>query len=480
MMPSACRVTQNTMDAGSLVLLDLGFYIAQSCKSISCDQTSNLFCCSELNPNLWTSEDVITQEPPTYNSDEQVSMLPTSKEAALGGQATLVYDPKVKNQKSCSRVEVHFIRPFQSSTQCQVSVDCSQTLPLKQNGCEDDKVQSHEILKFSPSISIKDFGLSLSESDQAETGFSELCDECTFTPQLGIRNSDPSLLVLPSEDLQATLAITEDDKDVAQKSMFSQTCIDMGPPKSVKVLYGHRKVPQISGVEMGFIPFKSSKEENTKPQVYSDAYLENIPFIDNDDDFKSKIPTAKESMVTSLPCSMTTSGHVHMACDSADRYYSCCSVSPDSENISHISKSKTASSSLFLPIPTHIIQQLSQQDVNLPSTFMEYRPLTPDSWEFENQCGSLSLVSERDIPLSEAWLLNDLIRAVSSPESVMSIGDYRAMSPDSPQAEKRVLPSFSSVLDDRWTLSPSSDQCSSPEVTTDLSNNKPHPNQLDS
>ncbi|XP_049896066.1 ankyrin-3-like, partial [Epinephelus moara] len=257
----------------------------------------------ELNPNLWTSEDVITQEPTSYdNSDEQVSMLPTSKEAALGSQAAQVYDPKVKDQQDCCSVEVHFIRPFQSGTQCQDKDDSSQTLPLRQCDCEDEQGQSPEILKLPSSVSIRDFGLSLSESDQAEIDFSELCGEFSYTPHhtdaaktIFRRKSDPSLVALLPADHQATLAVTEDDTKIAQKNRRSQKLTDEITAQFFKVLPGHDKIPQVSGVDMGFKPFKSSKEENMKPQGYSYGYPENMPFID--DSIEPIIPTAKYSMV---------------------------------------------------------------------------------------------------------------------------------------------------------------------------------------
>lgn len=139
------------------------------CKVIICGLILFL-CCSELNPNLWTSEDVITQEPTCYdNSDEQVSTFSTSKEAALGRQAFQLYDSKVNGQQGYwSSAEVHLTRPYQGGTQCHVKDDCSQTFQLKQLGCE-EQGQSPEILESS--ISIRDFCLNLSESDQAETDF---------------------------------------------------------------------------------------------------------------------------------------------------------------------------------------------------------------------------------------------------------------------------------------------------------------------
>ncbi|CAK6984793.1 ankyrin-3-like%2C partial, partial [Scomber scombrus] len=225
----------------------------------------------ELNPNLWTSEDVITQEPTSHdNLDEQVSTLPTSKEAAMRSQASQVYDSQenVKDQQGCHSTEVHFLRAFQAGT--QVKDECCHTLLLKQFGYEDEQGQSSEIQKFPSSISIRDFSLSLSESDQAETHFSELCDNFSDTPQLGNKNTvktnvrripEPYLLVLPPEDHKATLAMTEDDTDVDKKSRVSQRCIDEVTAQFVQVPHGH-DIHQVPGVDSGFKSFKTSKEEN--------------------------------------------------------------------------------------------------------------------------------------------------------------------------------------------------------------------------
>ncbi|KAK9540143.1 hypothetical protein VZT92_002612 [Zoarces viviparus] len=249
----------------------------------------------ELNPNLWTSEDVITEETTSYdNLDEQVSMLATSKEAALGSQVTQVFDPKVKDQQDCCSIEVHATMTYQDGTRCQVKDDSSQSLPLKQCGCEDEQGQSPAILNLPSSISIKDFGLSLSESDQAETDFSEICDEFSYTPQY----TDAAKTIVrrisdnPSLFHQSTLAMTEDDIDVAQKSKLSQKCTD---EITAEVLSGHDKISQALGVNMDCKPFKSSKKEITKSQVYSDGYLENMPFID--DLIEPIIASAKYSMV---------------------------------------------------------------------------------------------------------------------------------------------------------------------------------------
>uniref|UniRef100_A0A4W6GAH1 Ankyrin 2a, neuronal n=1 Tax=Lates calcarifer TaxID=8187 RepID=A0A4W6GAH1_LATCA len=246
-------------DADILLLYSfyISFDVSHSCKVICCDLAFFL-CYSELNPNLWTSEDVITPEPTCYdNSDEQVSKLPISTEAASGSEAIQTYDPKVKDQKRCS-VEGHFIRPFQGVTQCHVKDDCSQTLPLKQCDCEDGQGQSPEILRLSSSISVRDFSLSLLESDQAETDFNEIYDEFSYVVQLGDTNtaktavkriSNPSLLAFPQEDHQATLAMTEDDTDVPQKSRLSQKC-DEVTTQFLRVPYGHDKIPRVSCVDI--------------------------------------------------------------------------------------------------------------------------------------------------------------------------------------------------------------------------------------
>lgn len=252
-------------------------------QSIFCDLAFFL-CYSELNPNLWTSEDVITPEPRCYdNSDEQVSTLPTSKEAALGSQTIKAHDPKMKDQKRCN-VGVHFARSFQGGTQCKVKDDCSQTKP-KQYGCEDELRHSPEILKLSSTISVRDFSLSLSESDQAETDFNELYNEFSYATQHGDTDTDKTIVKRISdpitEDHQATLAMIEDDTDtdITPKSKLSKC--DEVTAQFIKISYGNDKV---SCVDTSFQHFKSSKKENAKHPVRSDVYPDNVPFIDDSDD----------------------------------------------------------------------------------------------------------------------------------------------------------------------------------------------------
>ncbi|XP_062243378.1 uncharacterized protein LOC133953471 [Platichthys flesus] len=308
-----------------------------------------------------------------------------------------------------------------------------------QCGCEDQHRHLPEILKLPASISLRDFGPSLSESDQAETDFSELCNELSYTLQLGgtdsaktigKRISDPSQLALSPEDHQATLALTEDENDVAQKSRLSQ--------KSNEV--------------------KLSTEGSTKPQACSYRYPEDMPFIDDKDGCQatdSVIATAKCSSMKPIKMKvtktiLTPSDSFPMVCDSTGRYYNSSFITPDSEhfivreNTSYTSTSKMISSRHFLPIP-----DLTQQ----------FSPLTPDSDSSENPFYSL-----------DSWMFNDSITRLSSPESVMSITDYRAMSPDSPTWTKD-FPGW------RHRLSPRSDAWSSPEVTTDCNESKSQPHQ---
>ncbi|XP_051801010.1 uncharacterized protein LOC110965686 isoform X2 [Acanthochromis polyacanthus] len=287
--------------------------------------------------------------------------------------------------------------------------------------------------------------------------------------------------------------MTEDDTGVAQKSRLSQKSTDEIPAQIYKVLYDHEKIPRISGVDTRFKPFKSSKEENTKPKVYGHGCPESMAFIDDNDDIQSIEPivaAAKCSMVKPtkvakniLPHSMTTYGPTHIACDSTERHDNLCFLNPDSDHgtiqtkSSYISEPKTASSSFFLPI-THLTPQAPEQDLTLPSTFIPYSPLTPDSLVSDDQCGSFSPINESGLFTADACILYDSIPRLSSPDSVMSLGDYRAMSPDSPQRERRVLPAdFFSVLDDSQAFSPLSDTCSSPEVMINFTENKLSPYQ---
>ncbi|KAK5621552.1 hypothetical protein CRENBAI_001606 [Crenichthys baileyi] len=132
----------------------------------------------ELSPNLWTLEDVVTQESSSHdNSEEQVSTQVHTEEAALKSQAA-----QVKHQQVSSCNECHYVR---------------------------------------------DFGLSLSESDRVESDFTELSDDFNCTPLLGNANgtrttlrrlSEPVSPAMAPRENPPTLAVTEDDIDVVQKS----------------------------------------------------------------------------------------------------------------------------------------------------------------------------------------------------------------------------------------------------------------------
>uniref|UniRef100_A0A3Q1JAP1 Ankyrin 2a, neuronal n=1 Tax=Anabas testudineus TaxID=64144 RepID=A0A3Q1JAP1_ANATE len=124
-----------------------------------------------------------------------------------------------------------------------------------------------ESMHVKSSLSINDFSLSLSESEQAEIDFSELCSEFSYTQQLGNTVTaetmsrtiaDPRLLTSPPEDYQATLAMTEDDTNVAQKSGDTHKCKD-----EVTALFGVQcgddKIPLAD--EMPDLPTQSVTEE---------------------------------------------------------------------------------------------------------------------------------------------------------------------------------------------------------------------------
>ena len=426
-----------------------------------CFVTGYFFRYSELNPNQWTPEDVVSQEHTTFNISD-VSTIPTSKEAAMVGQTSHVCEPKVNDQQCCCSVQ--FIRPFQSSTLCQFSVDCQKILKSKQCGFED--VQCCEIQKTSSSISIKDFGRSLLESDRAEADFSDLCGECDSAPPLSKmvkRQSDFNLLVWPSEDPQASLAVIEDDPDVAENSIFYQGSFE---PRISEVHHGQENDPLVSTMEKDFIFCKSNTEENTK-HTFNDVCFENIPFIDNNvGSFEPLLPSAGYSMIRPfhfnapkniMTPSMSTSGRVYLACDSPDMTFKYCrsSVTPDNDNVigANVHLTSEMKFSTFGPLPADLSQQSHEHDGQCP--------LTPDSFDSENQFNSFS-----------NWIFNDPIQRMSSPESVMSISDYRAMSPDSPQAEKRFHKNVYSIWDDSQEPYLSFDQYNSPEFRTDLDENK--------
>ncbi|XP_061762452.1 uncharacterized protein LOC133556490 isoform X2 [Nerophis ophidion] len=353
---------------------------------------------------------------------------------------------KVKDQQIPCSTEVHVFKPSHGSNQCKSKKIYSRVTP--ETFVEKDlQCHSAKMLNLPSSVSISKISLILSESDQAETDFKELHDEYNHIPQLFTTNpsknmfrgtSDPNLFESP-EIHKATLA-TEEVRDADPRSKVSQKCID-----EITDLFitDHSRISQVPSVNTGYGPFTSSKEDNTKFQLKIVEYPENMHFIDDDDPVQSV-----DSIFAATKCKMVNdSKNIQMACDSTDSsLYS--SISPDSDK----HRAKTASSCLYLPITEE--QEQEEQDETLSSTSTNYDPY----------------VYEKHFLPPESWTLNDYFSRMSSPESVMSVSDYRAMSPDSPLSKRKDL----HIIDNSWTLFSSTDKCNLSDMTVITVNNTDH------
>nr|XP_049577576.1 uncharacterized protein ank2a isoform X25 [Syngnathus scovelli] len=423
-------------------------------ESMHGDLLEELEISHELNPNLWTSDDVISHEHARYvNLEEQVSTLPIKTEAAMESKATRVYvGYKVKDQQiSCS---TRVSKPFHGSDQCQVKEKSNQNISGTLNANKNQ--WSPETLKLPSSGSISDISLILSESDQAETDFEEIHEN--YISQI-------STLKLPTERLkgtsgptefaspkihQETLKITEDNTDIDKNNEVLQKCLDEFEVPLFKEFHGHPKSPWGHNVNMGYDPFTSS-DGNPKTQVNNVGFQDNIYFIDDDDDVLTVATTVAPTKYQLLDDSKNT----HMACDSTESSDICSSISPNTEKCT----AKTVSSSLYLPIYT---RQTSDYD-ETSSTSIDY-----------DTC-----VHEKCSSPVEFWTLNETLPRLASPESVMSISDYRAMSPDSPLSKRKGFTDLP-VMDVSWALYSSSYKCTSPDLKITENITDPNPNVCDS
>ncbi|XP_019717305.1 uncharacterized protein LOC109511026, partial [Hippocampus comes] len=405
----------------------------------------------ELNPNLWTSDDVISHERTRYvNLEEQVSTLPIKKEAAMKSKASRVYDVKYKgkdHQIPCN-IEVHVSKSFHGRGQCQVKEICCQNISGTFAAKEDKG--SPETLKLPSSGSMSDISLILSESDQAETDFEEINEYyISHTGPLNyskekLRGTSGPTMFASAKSHQATLAITEETTDIDRKSQVLQ-CVD---EHTAQVFTDQPKNPQDPNVNMRYDPFTSSNE-NTKTQVNNTGFQDNMFFIDDDDD-DDDLQTVESTLATAKYQQMDK--NTHMACDSTESSGICCSISPDSEKY----RTKTVSSSLYLPI---YARQTSDNE-SLSSTSIDYE----------------TCVDEKSFSPTEFWTLSDTLPRLSSPDSVMSISDYRAMSPDSPLSKRKGFRADLPIMNVSWALFSSSAKCTSPEITEN--NADPNPSDV--
>ncbi|XP_051940528.1 ankyrin-1-like, partial [Hippocampus zosterae] len=425
-------------------------------ESIHGDLLEEIEISHELNPNLWTLDDVISHERTRYvNLEEQVSTLPIKKEAAMKSKTTRVYDVKYKgkdHQIPCN-IEVHVSKSFHGSGQCQVKEICCQNISGTFAAKEDKG--SPETLKLPSSGSMSDISLILSESDQAETDFEEINEY--YISHTGINNNFPlnyskeklrgtsgSTMFASAKGHQATLAITEETTDIDRKSQVLQ-CVD---EHTAQVFKDQPKSPQDPNVNMRYDPFTSSNE-NTKTQVNNTGFQDNMFFIDDGDD--DDLQTVESTLHATAKYHQMDK-NTHMACNSTESSGICCSISPDSEKY----RTKTVSSSLYLP--TYARQTSDNESLSSMSIDDE------------------TCVDEKSFSPTEFWTLSGTLPRLSSPDSVMSISDYRAMSPDSPLSKRKGFRADLPIMDVSWALFSGADKYTSPEITEN--NTDPNPSDV--
>ncbi|KAM9819424.1 uncharacterized protein ank2a isoform 16-T16 [Syngnathus typhle] len=277
-----------------------------------------------------------------------------------------------------------------------------------------------------------------------------------------------STLKLPTERLKGTsgptgfaspkihqepLKITEDNTDTDRNNEVLQKCLDEFEVPLFKEFHGHPKSPWGHNVNMAYDPFTSSNG-NPKTQVNNVGFQDNIYFIDDDDD--DDVLTVASTVAPAKYQLMDDSKNTHMACDSTESSDIRSSMSPNAEKC----RAKTVSSSLYLPIYT---RQTSDYD-ETSSTSIDYDTCVP----------------EKCFSPAEFWTLSETLPRLSSPESVMSISDYRAMSPDSPLSKRKGFTTDLPVMDVSWALYSSSYKCTSPELKIIENITDPNSNVCDS
>ncbi|XP_027872012.1 uncharacterized protein LOC114143854 isoform X2 [Xiphophorus couchianus] len=349
-----------------------------------------------------------------------------------------------------------------------------------QRVCKDMESKSPEVMKAPLSISIRDFSLSLSESDKAESDFTKLPDEFNCTPLLGntdvTRTSLRRLYEPVSQTMVTQSTLAQDDTDVAQKSRSSQKEPD-------DVLRSNYKIPHVSSLDSDVKAVKSCKNKNPKDQVQMD----DIPFIDEDDikSSESVFSSVKNNMVKSdkkleiqtiMPYNHQKSNCIHLTCDSTDRYTNLC---PFPEYKDTDIKSKTSHTPELNITPLGFFSRIEPENDRITETsqsvVLDFCPFTPNYLVSEEQHDLFSPINEADPFKADMWMTNTSVSRLSSPESVMSVSDYRAMSPDSPLGTKWFLPAdFFNTWEGCRELSAMSDKCSSTDINQIYNENTLH------
>ncbi|XP_070998282.1 ankyrin-3-like [Oncorhynchus clarkii lewisi] len=443
---------------------------------------------TELSP--WTLEDTVTRESTT--ASEQVSPPLNVIGAETWRLASQVFGPQCQTrdqpQGQRSRSSSGLLHPQVGATG-PLPAGVDQMSPPGRGKVERERWLSPEQLRISSPIVISDFGLSLSESEQAETDFRELCVgfremplDRTLNPKTKARfsreasteiydhshlaESDCSNACSPENRSQAcspqdcshgpaSLAMAEeaDQRTVAEEAdQRTEKHIEEITARFYRAMYGSEEVLQVT--EM--VPDPHRSEDQSEKRLELVALRKNqsqvetqLSFIDEPGEgcamahYSMVEQTNVQKGIVRPKESPATSEFTPMTRDSPDRHPSFITVRPEPDNV--IVRAKT--SGMFMPVTP----QSPGQDTTLYSHLTNYRPLTPDS-EME----SLSPDSLRGLSPMEEGLIT--VARLSSPESVMSVGAYRAISPDSPLRERRVMsPDSARAFRESRPLSPGSD-----------------------
>uniref|UniRef100_UPI001EAF17B7 ankyrin-2-like n=1 Tax=Oncorhynchus gorbuscha TaxID=8017 RepID=UPI001EAF17B7 len=447
---------------------------------------------TELSPNPWTLEDTVTRESAT--ASEQVSPPLNVIGAETWRLASQVYGPQYQTrdqpQGQRSRSSSGLLHPQVGATG-PLPAGVDQMSPPGRGEVEGERWLSPEQLRISSPIVISDFGLSLSESEQAETDFRELCVgfremplDRTLNPETKARfsreasteiydhshlaESDCSNACSPENRSQAcspqdcsrglaSLAMAEeaDKRTVAEEAdQRTEKHIEEITARFYRAMYGSEEVLQVT--EM--VPDPHRSEDRSEKRLELVALRKNqsqvetqLSFIDEPGEdcamshYSMVEQTNVQKGIVRPKQSPATSEFTPMTRDSPDRHPSFITVRPEPDHV--IVRAKT--SGMFMPVTP----QSPGQDTTQYSHLTNYRPLTPDS-EME----SLSPDSLRGLSPMEEGLIT--VARLSSPESVMSVGAYRAISPDSPLRERRVMsPDSARAFRESRPLSPGSDGC---------------------
>ncbi|CAB1327197.1 unnamed protein product [Coregonus sp. 'balchen'] len=431
---------------------------------------------TEPSANPWTSEDfAITRE---SAATEQVSPPLNVIGAETWRLASQAYGPQCE-----TRDQTQGQRSRSSSGLLHPQVGATGPLPAGVDHMSPPGrgELSPEQLRISSPIVIRDFGLSLSESEQAETDFRELCvgfrempldrayvsstssstSSITLNPKTKARLSrEASTEIYDHSHLveNRSQACTPQDcsrkgpesvavaEEADQRTVISEKHIEEITARFYQAMYGSDQVLQVSSTEM--VPKPHRSEDQPEKRLELAALRKNqsqmeaqLPFIDEPGEgcamahYSMVEQTNVRKGIVRPKQSPATSESTPMTCDSPDRQPSFITVRPEPDHV------------MFM----QVTPQSPGQDTTLYSHLTNYRPLTPDS-EME----SLSPDSLRGLSPMEEGFIN--VTRLSSPESVMSVGAYRAISPDSPLRERRVMsPDSARAFRESRPLSPGSD-----------------------